>query len=187
MALITQPTKDMFLMIDGKIWYVMDRQLKTQGRQGGLIILKIRNVETGAVLTQTIKAGTKVEQIDTEVKEVQYLYSDDSSAYFMDTATFETLPIPLTVLDGYTQFLKEGEKTKVMVYGEKTLSVKKKGTVSLVVTEAEDAVKGNSAGNPTKVVVTETGYKVNVPLFVNKGDVININTETGEYTGRSSE
>jgi elongation factor P len=187
MALITQPAKDMYLRIDGKIWYVMDRQLKTQGRQGGLIILRMRNLETGAVLTQTIKAGVKVEQIEPEIKDVQYLYSDGSNAYFMDMETFETLPVPLGVLEGYTQFIKEGEKTKMMVHEGKTLDIKKKLSVSLLVTEAADAVKGNTANSATKEVTTETGYKINVPMFVNKGDVINVNTESGQYTGRSSE
>jgi elongation factor P len=105
----------------------------------------------------------------------------------MDMETFDTLPVPLSILEGYTQFIKEGERTKMMVYEGKTLDIKKKLSVSLLVTEAADAVKGNTANSATKEVTTETGYKVSVPMFVNKGDVININTESGQYTGRSSE
>lgn len=186
MALTAQPTKDMYLEIDGAIYYVVDRQLKTQGRQGGLIILKMKNLHTGASSTQTIKAGTKVEQIMPETKEMQYMYADETHAYFMDSDTFETIALSLEIVDDYINFLKEGQKVLMMVHEGEILSIRRSAKVELVVTESVDAVKGNTANAATKLVTLETGYRVTVPLFVKQGDTIIVNTETGEYTGRAS-
>lgn len=186
MAFTYQPRKNTYLNIDGKVFFVLDRQLKTQGRQGGLIILKLKNMDTGGNQEITIKSGQKVEELDTETKEVQYLYSDHSTAYFMDTVTFENIEIPFTMIDDYKQYLKEGEKSLVLLADGKIIDVKRRSVVDLKVVEASDAVKGNTATNALKEVVLETGYKVNVPMFVKEGDVVTINTETGEYTGRVS-
>lgn len=186
MALTYQPRKNTYLNIDGKIYFVLDRQLKTQGRQGGLIILKLKNVETGANQEVTIKSGQKVEELETETKEVQYLYSDSQAVHFMETSTFESIEVPISLIDDYKYFLKEGEKTLVLFAEGKIIDIRRKGAVELKVVEASDAVKGNTATNALKEVVLETGYKVNVPMFVKEGDVVTINTETGEYTGRVS-
>ncbi len=184
MAYTDSPTKDMYLLIDGKFHYVLDRQLKTQGRQGGLIILKMKNLDGGNTITQTIKAGTKVEQIEPETKEMQYLYKDENNAYFMDAVTFENIPLSLSIVDDYINFLKEGDSVLMMIYEQRVLSIRRKASVSLKVTESVDAVKGNTANAATKLVTLETGYRVNVPLFVKQGDTVTINTETGLYTGR---
>jgi elongation factor P len=186
MPLTDQPRKDTYALMDGKVFYILDRSYKTQGRQGGLLILKLRNMETGNNSTVTFKAGMKVEIVEPETKEVQYLYSDTTSAYFMDTTTFETVTLALPIISDYLPYLKEGEKTLIIVYEGKVLSVKRKPTVTLKVTQASDSVKGNTVGSATKVVIVETGAKVNVPLFVKLGDMITINTESGQYTGRES-
>ncbi len=177
----------MFLLIDNMVHEVVKRQMKTQGRQGGLIILKLRNLDKdGQLLDKTVKAGTKFEQVITTTVEGQFTYSDGDSAYFMNTETFETLDISHKVLGDYAQFLKEGDKNIIMMYGDRVLTLRRNNTVTLEVTESVDAVKGNTANQATKIVTTETGYKVNVPLFVNKGDEITINTENGEYMSRVS-
>ncbi len=184
MAFTYQPRKNTYLRIDGKIFFVLDRQLKTQGRQGGLIILKLKNVESGANQEITVKSGSKVEELETETKEVQYLYSDTTTAHFMDTITFESVEVPLAMIDDYKQYLKEGEKTLVLIADGNIIDIKRKGSVELKVVEATDAVKGNTATNALKEVVLETGYKVGVPMFIKQGDTVTINTDTGEYTGR---
>ncbi|MGI5898277.1 MAG: elongation factor P [Candidatus Dojkabacteria bacterium] len=186
MPLTDQPVKGMYLLEDGRIFILQDRQLKTQGRQGGLYILKMKALDNGQVLTKTIKAGTKVEYVHPEVKEMQFLYSDGEGSYFMDSSTYETVMIPKDVIGEYVNFLKEGESALVMIYEGKVLTLKESPSVNLVVTEAEDAVKGNTSSGATKMVTLETGYKVNVPLFIKKGDVLKINTETGEYSGKAS-
>ena len=148
--------------------------------------MKKKALDTGQVLTETIKAGMKVEYIQPETKEMQYLYSDKSSCYFMDSETYETLPIPKDTLGNYFNFLKEGSSHLIMMYEGKVLTIRENPTVDLKVTESVDAVKGNTSNSATKVVTVETGYKLQVPLFIKKGDVIRINTESGGYTGKAN-
>ncbi|MDD4382368.1 MAG: elongation factor P [Candidatus Dojkabacteria bacterium] len=186
MPLTNQPVKGMYIVEDGKFFYLIDRQLKTQGRQGGLIIMKMRNLESGMVLSRTIKAGAKVEYIEPETKDMQYLYSDGNSAYFMDSDTYETVSIQKDILGNYINFLKEGEKVLIMMYEGKVLSVKENPTVILKVVEATDTVKGNTANSATKEVTLETGYKIHVPMFIRQGDSIKINTELGTYSGKAN-
>lgn len=186
MAFTDQPKKYTYLKIDGKVFYVLDRALKTQGRQGGLIILKLKNIENGTNSEITVKSGTKVEEIETQTKEAQYLYSDDKNAYFMDTTSFETVEVPISVIEDYKHFLKEGEKTLVLIADDRVIDIRRKGAVDLKVVETVDAVKGNTATNALKEATLETGYKANVPMFIKQGDVVTINTDTGQYTGRVS-
>ena len=185
MPITAQPVKGMYLLEEGRVFILQDRKLKTQGRQGGLIILKMKALDSGQIVTKTIKAGAKVEYIEPETKEVQYLYSDNEGSFFMDSETFETIMIPKDVIGSYVQFLKEGESVLVMLFDGKILSVKEQPSVSLKVIESSDAVRGNTSNSATKEVVLETGYKVHVPLFIKVGDVLKINTETGAYSGKA--
>lgn len=184
MAMVDQFQKGMFLMIDGNVNLVEDRRYKTQGRQGGLVILSLRNAETGQNTSITIKAGVKLEQIEPEYKEMQYSYSEGDDHYFMDGSTYEMVSLDSDLLGGYEKYLKEGDKYIVMFYEGKALSIKTNPTVHLKITSAPEAVKGNTANTATKKATTETGLVVDVPMFVNTGDVIIVNTETGEYKGR---
>lgn len=185
MPLTDQPVKGMYIRMEGKIYFLLDRKLKTQGRQGGLIIMKMKSLSSGKVLKRTIKAGLKIEQIIPETKEVQFSYIDDNNAYFMDTETYELIPISKEVLGNYINFLKEGEKILILFNDGEVLTIKENATVKLEVIEATDSVRGNTANNATKTVQLETGYKVNVPLFIKTGDILIINTETGQYTSRA--
>lgn len=184
MAFTDSPRKDTYLRMDGKLFYVLDRALKTQGRQGGLIILKLKSLDNGTNSEVTLKSGFKVEEVDTETKEVQYMYADGDNGYFMDQESFETITISLNILGDYVSYLKEGEKVLVLMFEEKVINIKRKPTATLLVTQADDAVKGNTATNATKQATLETGIVVNVPMFVRQGDVITVSTETGEYGGR---
>jgi elongation factor P len=172
-------------LIDGKVFFVLERKYKTQGRQGGLIIMKLRNLSNNTTQSMTVNAGTKFQEISPETKEMQYLYNDGNSYFFMDTESFETVEVPKDVVGDYSFFMKEGEKVLVLLFEERIISVKRNPTVELKVTDSVDAVKGNTVNAATKTVTLETGYKVNVPLFVKKGDVVVINTESGTYSGRA--
>lgn len=185
MPITAQPVKGMYLLEEGRVFILQDRKLKTQGRQGGLIILKMKALDNGQILNKTIKAGAKVEYIDPETKLVQFLYSDSEGSYFMDSETYETVMIPKEVVGDYVKFLKEGESVLVMVHEGNILTIKEHPSVVLEVVEATDAVKGNTSNTATKEVTLETGYKVHVPLFIQKGDTIKINTETGQYSGKA--
>jgi elongation factor P len=186
MPLTNQPVKGMYILENGRVFHLLDRKLKTQGRQGGLVIMKKKALDNGQVLTETIKAGTKVEYINPETKEMQFLYIDRDNSYFMDMQSYETISIPVSVLGKYSNFLKEGSTHLIMLYEEKVLTVKENPSVNLKVTEAEDTVKGNTSNSATKQVTVETGYKLQVPMFIKNGDVLKINTETGEYSGKAS-
>ncbi len=186
MPVTDQPTKGMYIKEDNKIFYIVDRKLKTQGRQGGLIIMKMKALDTGQQLEKTIKAGVKVEYIEPETVEVQFMYSDENTCYFMDTNTFETLPIKEEIIGDYINFLKEGEKCLIMKSEGRVINLKGNATVDLKVTEATPAVRGNTANAATKKVTVETGYVLNVPLFIEQGELIRINTENGEYSGKAN-
>ncbi len=185
MSLTDNIRKNMYLLIEGKVFFVLERKYKTQGRQGGLIILKLRNLSNNTIQNMTVNAGTKFQEISPETKEVQYLYNDGKSFFFMDTKTFETVEVSSELVGDYSYFMKEGDKILVMIYEENIISVRRNSTVDLKVVESVDAVKGNTVNSPTKTVTLETGYKVNVPMFVKKGDVVTINTESGMYSGRA--
>lgn len=184
MALTDQLNKDMYIVLDDSIHLITERRFKTQGRQGGLIIFSAKNVKTGQMIERTVKAGTKFDQVTPEHVEMQFLYSDDESLYFMNLDTYEIIPLSRSFLGDYSQYLKEGDKNVVMMYEGKILSIRQNPTVELKVTDSVDAVKGNTATAASKIVTTETGYRLKVPLFVKMGDTITINTETGEYSGR---
>jgi elongation factor P len=186
MPLTDQPVKGMYLLQDGRVFHLTGRKLKTQGRQGGLIIMKKKALDNGQVFTETIKVGTKVEYIQPETKKMQFLYTDKASAYFMDAQTYETITISKETLGNYVNFLKEGSSHLVMVHEGKVLTVRENPIVDLKVTQAVEAVKGNTSNTATKEVTLETGYKVQVPLFIEKGDVVTINTESGEYSGKAN-
>ncbi len=184
MSLTDDLRKNMYLLIEEKVFFVLERKYKTQGRQGGLILLKLRNLSNNSVQNMTVNAGTKFMEIFPETKEVQYLYNDESTYFFMDGATFETLEVPSDIVGDYSSFMKEGEKILVLIFEEKIISIRRNSTVDLKVVESVDAVKGNTVNSPTKIVTLETGFKLNVPMFVKKGDVVTVNTESGLYTGR---
>ncbi len=175
----------MYLLIDGKIFFVLERKYKTQGRQGGLILLKLKNLSNNTTQNMTVNAGTKFQEISPETKEFQYLYRDGDPFFFMDTNSFETVEVSKEVIGDYVSFMKEGEKILMLIFENKIISLKRNPTVDLKVVDSVDAVKGNTVNAATKVVTLETGYKVDVPLFVKKGDVVTVNTESGLYSGRA--
>ncbi len=186
MPLTDQPVKGMYIRENGRFFYLQDRMLKTQGRQGGLIIMKLKALDTGQVLSKTIKSGTKVEYIEPDIKEAQYLYKDDSFLYFMDTESFETISVPEETVGKYADFLREGEKILIFMYEGKILTIKENLSVVLEVVQAQEEVKGNTANAATKEVTVETGYKLQAPLFIKKGDKLKINTETGQYSSKAN-
>jgi len=186
MPLTDQPVKGMYIRENNRIFFLQDRMLKTQGRQGGLIIMKLKALDNGQIINKTVKSGTKIEYVNPETKEAQYLYKEGGSVNFMDASTYEMLSIPASVVGEYVNFLKEGDSILILMYEGNILSIKEHPSVVLKVIEADDAVKGNTANSATKVVTVETGYKLNVPLFIKKGDSLKINTETGQYSSKAN-
>lgn len=186
MPLTDQPVKGMYIKEEGRVFFLQDRMLKTQGRQGGLVIMKLKALDNGQILNKTIKSGTKVEYVNPETKEVQYLYKDETFTYFMDMESYETINIPRNVIGEYINFLKEGDKVLILMSEGQILTVKENPSVVLEVINADEAVKGNTANSATKLVTVETGYQLHVPLFIKKGDKLKINTETGGYSSKAN-
>ena len=169
---------------DNQLWRVLDYQHIKVARGGATIRLKVRNVRTGSTVEKTYNNGARVNDVRLETRDVQYLYNDGEFYHFMDTETFEQLMLGPDVLEGVSEFLIDNMVVSLESYGTEPLSVSLPTTVDLKVVWAEAAVAGDTANSPTKQVELETGFKMNVPMFVNEGDTIRVDTRDGSYVTR---
>ncbi|KKS91336.1 MAG: Elongation factor P [Candidatus Collierbacteria bacterium GW2011_GWC2_43_12] len=156
------------------------------GRGHATIKVKARNLINGVIETKGYISGNMVEDIALDKKHLQYLYKDDANAYFMDPVNFDQVEIPLRVLGDDVKYLVEGEKAWVLFWDEKILGVEVPSSIIMKITESDPGARGNTVSNVLKPAKTASGLTVMVPLFINPGDSIKINTETGEYTGRAN-
>lgn len=169
----------------GEPYVVIWNQHVQMGRGGAILRTKIRNLITGAVLEKTFKGADKAEEADLSRGKADYLYKDESQAYFMDNSSFEQFEISLEVLGEKIGLLKESTTVDVLYFNENPVSVNLPAKVELEVTSAPPGVRGDTAqGKVEKEVELETGVSIKVPIFIKTGDVIRINTEKGEYTER---
>lgn len=169
---------------DGEIYKVTEYSHNKPGRGKATIRVSVRNVRTGANLQLTFTSGDRVEEIRLDKRTVQYLYDDGQFLVFMDTDTYEQPHVPHALFGDDAQWLKENMELELLFSESEVLDYNLPLTVELEVVDAEMAVAGDTAGGATKEVTTETGIKVRTPLFVNVGDVIKINTDSGEYITR---
>ena len=146
---------------------------------------KIRNVITGAVVEKTFNPNDKYPTAFIERKDMEYLYSDGDLYYFMDSETYEQIPINKSILSDNFKFVKENMTCKVLSYKGNVFGVEPPNFVELEVTKTEPGVKGDTATNVTKPAIVETGAEIKVPIFINEGDRIQIDTRTGEYMSRA--
>jgi len=154
-------------------------------RGGGVLKTKIKNLISGNVLEKTWQGNDKAEEASIQEKVSQFLYKDEQDAYFMDNESYEQFNFSLDQIGEAANWLKDGADVKVLYFENKPVSIKLPPKINLRVISAPPAIKGNSAGNVTKVVALETGANLTVPLFINEGDEIRVNTETGEYAERA--
>ena len=171
--------------MDGKVMQVIEFQHVKPGKGAAFVRTKIRNVISGAVTERTFSPTDKFPTAFVERKKMEYSYNDGGLYYFMDPETYEMEPLDGSVLDDSFKFVKENDICTVMSYKGKVFGVEVPNFVDLVVTETEPGFAGNTATNVTKPATVETGAEVKVPLFINEGDKIQIDTRTGEYLGRS--
>lgn len=169
---------------DGDTFVVLKYEHVRQGRGSATVKVKVKNLKSGAIFVKSLKAGDKVESADVSKESAQYLYDDDTFAYFMNTDTFEQYSVLLDVIGDQKGFLKEGQKVVVQKLEDEPISVELPKKVELAVKYTEPAVAGNTSSGAMKVAELETGATVNVPLFVNTGDVLIINTESQSYVSR---
>lgn len=171
---------------DGSKYYkVIKYEHVTSGRGGAVAKVKVIDLTSGSITIQAYKQNEKVESVDAERKSMQYLYSDELNAYFMDSQTYEQLSVPLSLIGESSKYLANGEKTIVLFVDEKPISVEISKSIELKVAYTEPAVKGNTSSNAMKEAKLDNGLKIQVPLFINTGDIVKINTETGNYVSRS--
>jgi len=155
------------------------------GRGGAVLKTKLKNLITGGVLEKTFQGSEKVDEAETETKKTNYMYKDTEQAYFMDNESYEQFSFPLDQIGEKQYFLKDGTDVDTLYFAGRPVAVELPVKIVLKVVSAPPGVKGNSAGNVTKQVELETGAKINVPMFVNEGDMVKINTDTGEYVERA--
>lgn len=178
--------KGLTLDFDGELVKVVDYQHVKQGRGSAFVRLTLRNLRTGSTTQQTFQAGSKFQTARLERRRIQFLYSDDGQYHFMDVDTFEQFPLNQETLGDTVNYLVENEVIDLLTYQDQPVDVEAPITVNLEVTETDPGVKGDTATGGTKPATLQTGLTVNVPLFINIGDVVKVDTRTGEYLERAS-
>jgi len=170
--------------LDGNLYKVVEYSHHKPGRGKATIRTKIRNMRTGSLTEKSFNSGDRVQDVRLDYRTVQYLYREDNLFYFMDTETYEQPALGADALGDAVQYLKENLEAKLTLYGTEPIDLELPTTVDLEVVESEFAVKGDTATGANKSVTVETGASVTVPLFVNVGDVIRVDTRNGEYVTR---
>ena len=163
---------------------VVKAEHSKQARSAAVLRVKMKNLISGAVLEQTFQQSDTIQEADVVRKPANYQYNDGEEFTFMDNDTFDQFTLGKSAVGETANYIKEGEDVQVMYFEGKPVSVDVPPKVTLVVTQAPPGVRGDSAGNITKTVTLETGYEVNVPMFINEGEKVRINTETGQYVER---
>lgn len=176
--------KGTVIELDGSLYEVLEYSHHKMARGNAIIRLKVRNLETGATIERTFTSGQRVQDVRLEPAQVQYLYHDDQFYYFMDTETYEQFPLSKEILGDAVNYMADGLVLKIETYQGKPVRIILPTTVDLKVVAAEPGFAGDTAGSASKYCTVETGLKVRVPLFVNEGDTIRVDTRTGEYVTR---
>lgn len=176
--------KGMTLEYDNGVYEVLDFQHVKPGKGPAFIRTKIRNIMNGSSKDVTLNPNDKFNQVIIETKEMQYLYNDGTLYYFMDPETYEQLPMDFDIFEEASKFVKENTNAIIKFYNGKAFSIEAPNFVELKVTDTEPGFKGDTAQGATKPATVETGYTLNVPLFIEMGTVLKIDTRTGEYLSR---
>ncbi len=171
--------------IDGNVFQIIEFQHVKPGKGAAFVRTKIRNVITGAVVEKTFSPTEKFPTAYVERKDMQYLYNDGDLYYFMDNETYENVPINKDKLGSNFQFVKENTDVKILSYKGVVFGVEPPFFVELQVTQTDPGFKGDTATNATKPATLETGAQIRVPLFIDEGDMIRVDTRTGEYMERA--
>lgn len=171
--------------MDGNVFSIIEFQHVKPGKGAAFVRTKIKNVITGAVVERTFNPTDKFPTAYIERKDMQYLYNDGDIYYLMDKESFEQLPINASDVGDSFKFVKENMDVKVLSYKGKVFGIEPPTFVELEITETEPGIKGDTATNVTKPAKLETGAEIRVPLFINEGDRIRVDTRTGEYMERA--
>src|SRR5215208_4662002 len=175
----------MHIELEGGVWRIVEFQHVKPGKCGAFVRTKVKNIDTGAVVEKTFRAGEKFARIFTETKNVQYLYDDGSDVHFMDEGTYEQFSLPHAEVEGALPYMQPSTSVQVLVVGGKLSGVQLPASVELTVSQTEPGVKGDTVSNVTKPATLETGAVVQVPLFVNPGDRVKVDPRDRRYISRA--
>lgn len=173
------------IVVDGVLYRVLDFQHVKPGKGAAFVRSKLRNLRNGSVNEKTFRAGEKVEKAQIDNKKMQYLYASGDQHVFMDTESYEQLELSESQIEYELKFLRENMEIHIIQYQGETLGVELPKSVELEVTETEPGIKGDTSGGGSKTATLETGIVVTVPLFINVGDRLIINTDEGSYVSRA--
>ena len=176
--------KGVTFTLDGELYRVLEYSHYKPGRGNAVIRTKLRNIRSGKTLDKTFTSGDRVQDIRLDHRTVQYMYSDGNLDYFMDIETYEQFPLPSAVLEDAKPYLVDNMELALMTYEGETLDIELPITVDLEVIEAPPGYAGDTAANTTKEVTLQTGAKLDVPLFINEGDFVRVDTRDGRYLTR---
>lgn len=176
--------KGLTVEIDGQVWVIVDFQHVKPGKGAAFVRTKIKNVVTGGVLEKSFNPSEKFPKAHVERKEMQYLYSDGELYHFMDNETYEQLPLNQGLVEDALPYLKENMNVTIKFFKGEAFSVEPPNFVELEIAETEPGFKGDTATAGNKPAITETGAKIMVPLFIEIGDKVRVDTRTGDYMER---
>lgn len=174
----------MCIVNNGKMCTIVEFQHVKPGKGGAFVRTKLRDVKTGRVLDATFNAGTKFETVRLEQRKLQYLYNDGADFYFMDSDTFEQLSVPVDQVGGAAQWLKENDEAELQYAGDELIGVEPQMFVELEVTETDPSFKGDTVQGSTKPATLETGAVVSVPMYIEVGEVLQVDTRDGRFIKR---
>lgn len=172
------------LQIDGQLWSVIEFQHVKPGKGGAFVRTKLKNVTTGKTVDRTYNAGAKIEITNVDRRDYQYLYQDGADFVFMDTSDYDQITIPGTIVGDAANFMLENQNVTVALHEGSPLYVELPASVVLEITYTEPGLQGDRSTGGTKPATVETGYQIQVPLFLNTGTKVKVDTRTGDYLGR---
>ena len=174
----------MHIEIDGGVWRIVEFQHVKPGKGGAFVRTKVKNLDTGAVVERTFRAGEKFQRMHTEMKNAQYLYDSGDEVIFMEDETYEQFSLPRKSVAQELEFIPQSTSVQILTVDGKPSGLQLPSSIELAVAETEPGVKGDTVSNVTKPAKLETGATVQVPLFVDEGNVVRIDTRTGAYVTR---
>jgi len=181
MGFTTNIAKGMYVMFNNEPYIIVEKEFYSPGKGAAFNRTKLKNLKTGKIISQVFKSGEKVDEINVETKTMQFIYVDGNEAYFMDPTTYEQVSVSIDSIAHGADYLHTDAKYVTISYEGEVLEVQLPAKITLTVTETSSATRGNTATNATKEAIMETGAKVQLPLFINVGDKVTMNTETGTY------
>ncbi|MBU0766802.1 elongation factor P [Patescibacteria group bacterium] len=173
------------IVVDGDPYIITWNQFSKQGRQGGVMATKLKNLKTGNVIQKTFQGNDKLPPADTGYKKVQYLYDNGNAFTFMDLQTYDQFELSSDMIGDGAKYLIEGAEVDVLMFEDNPIGIQLPSTVNMKVIETPPGVKGDTATGGTKFAQLEGGLQVSVPLFINEGDIVKVNTDTGAYMERA--